>query len=373
MKLKLGQGRFALFVVALAGAAALGPVSAQSIPGVPGVSGRAATAAVESVESYSIDDVRAALAAAKKTLEGIEAAGETPGDAPPGTPLSAILQRLTLARTLASTYEKQLNSLEKAEAARRRLAEQQRANEAWRGLEQPPPHSVLLVDELRDELEAARNALASAKATTAMFNRLEADYASRLKAAQGAARLAVEAADRARGTPTFPQREWERGIASLRAAVDSAVQGLLQIGMRGAQSEVEAATATAELAMRKLNAVGTNVDLPPADLDKMLAEIESRRKAAERDLDRAVKASAAATDALSRAEARLAAARAAPSGNAAAMLPEAASIASELERDLSAAREVAATASQRLFLLRNTCFSSTARRSSGKRVRRPST
>jgi small-conductance mechanosensitive channel len=180
-----------------------------------------------------------------------------------------------------------------------------------------------------------------------LFDRLETDYAAKLKAAQGDARLAAEAADRARGTPDFPKREWESGIAAQRAAVDSAIQGLLQIGRRGAQAEVDVANATAEFATRRLNAVGTAIDLPRADLDKMLAEIDARRRNAESDLERAVKASAAATNAASGAEARLAAARQPAAGAVAAPSDTA-----ELERDLAAAREAASTASQRVFLLR---------------------
>jgi small-conductance mechanosensitive channel len=335
--------RRALIALAL-GYSSLFPVSAQN---VPSVAPKSEPGAPPAATSYSIDDVRAALAAARKSLEAIEAAGETPADAPPGTPLTEILQRLTLARTLASTYEKQLNSLEKAEASRRQQEEQQRAIDSWRGFEQAPPYSVLLVDELRGELVAARNALENAKSTMAMFNRLETDYATKLKAAQGAARLAAEAADRARGTPDFQKREWEHGIAALRAAVDGAVQGLLQIGRRGAQAEVDAANATAEFATRKLNAVGTAIDLPRADLDKMLAEIEARRRSAERDLERALKASAAAADAASSAEMRLASARKPGAGTSPAATDTA-----EQERDLAAAREAAATASQRVFLLR---------------------
>jgi len=342
--------RHALMALAL-GCGALLPVSAQNLlpEALKSEPGPASTA-----PSYSVDEVRAALAAARKSLEAIEAAGEAPTDAPPGTPLAEILQRLTLARTLASTYEKQLNSLEKAEAARQRQAEQQRAIESWRGFEQPPPYSVLVVDDLRNELLAARNALANAKSTSVMFDRLETDYTAKLKAAQGAARLAAEAADRARGTPEFQKREWEHGIAALRAAVDGAVQGLLQIGRRGAQAEVDAANTTAELAMLKLSAVGTAIDLPRADLDRMLAEIEARRRSAERDLERAVKTSAAASDAASKAELRLASERgpaAVATPSAAAASDEAARI-GELERELGAARETAATASQRVFLLR---------------------
>jgi small-conductance mechanosensitive channel len=122
---------------------------------------------------------------------------------------------------------------------------------------------------------------------------------------------------------------------------------LLQIGRRGAQAEVDAANATAEFATRKLNAVGTAIDLPRADLDKMLAEIEARRRSAERDLERALKASAAAADTASSAELRLATARKPAAGTSPAATDTA-----EQERDLAAAREAAATASQRVFLLR---------------------
>ncbi|MGE5161965.1 MAG: mechanosensitive ion channel domain-containing protein, partial [Betaproteobacteria bacterium] len=324
-----------------------GPLLAASAQGlVPATKKDEAAAAAVAAPSYTIEEVRAALAAARKSLEAIEAGGETPADAPPGTPLTDILQRLTLARLLASTYEKQLNSLEKTAAARQRLEEGRRALEGWRGFDQPPPYSVLVADELRAELQAARNSMDNAKSTAAMFSRLEADYAARLKAAQGAARLATEAADRARGTPEFPRRDWERSVAALRAAVDSAVQGLLQIGLRGAHVELEAAGATAELVTRKLNAVGTAIDLPRQDLDKLLAEIDARRRGAERDLERAVKASATAADAAAQAEQRLASARlpAAP--------PDAAARIGELEREVAAAREAATTASQRVFLLR---------------------
>lgn len=329
----------ALAVALLTGPAA--PAHAQAIPGVPP---KAESQAGPGVESYTADDVRKALAAAKRRLEVIEAGGEAPADAPPGTPISEVLQRLTLARTLASTYEKQLNSLAKMDAARRRQAEAQRASEAWHGFDQSPPYSVLLVDELRDELEAAKNSLESAKSTAALFKRLDENYASRLKASQGAARLAAEAADRARGTPDLPAREWANGMAALRAQVESAIQGLLQIGLRTAQAEADAATAVGELASRKLDAVGANVDLPRADLDKVLAEIESRRRTAERDLEGAIKRSAAAADALAKAELRLSNARAAQ-GAPATSVPD-------LEREAGAAREVEATASQRVFLLR---------------------
>ncbi|MGZ8980384.1 MAG: mechanosensitive ion channel domain-containing protein [Burkholderiaceae bacterium] len=295
--------------------------------------------------AYSAEDIRKAVDTARKQLETIEAGGETPSDAPPGTPLTDILQRLTLARTLASTYEKELNSLEKAEAARKRLTEAQRANESWRGFEQSPPYSVLTVDALRDERDAAKNSLDSAHANSAMLKRLDESYGSKVKTTQGAARLAAEAADRARGTPDYPAREWASRLAALRTQVDEAIQGLLQIGLRGAQADADAAKAVEELATRKLTALGNDVAFPREELDKVLLEIETRRRTVERELASTNKAQTAAAEALAHADLRVTNARTQETSWKGPSV-------AELERDAAAAREVEATASQRVFLLR---------------------
>jgi len=199
---------------------------------------------------------------------------------------------------------------------------------------------------VRDELAAARTLIENAKASSELFKRLQSDYASKLKATQGAARLAAEAADRARGTPEFPAREWEKGVAALRASVDGAIQGLLQIGVRSAEAEIETANATEALANRKLATAGTDLALPRADLDKMLADIDSRRRASERELERAVKAAASTAEAVAAAERRLAAVTSSATRERSARGRE------DLEREVAATREAATTASQRVFLLR---------------------
>ena len=342
--------RIALILSVLVVTSAPLPVGGQPAP-VPGTKSEStATDAAAAAPAESVEDIRKLLADARTRLEAIEAQGESPADAPPGTPLSEIIERVSLARLLASTYEKQLNAYASIEAARQRLAEAQRASESWRGFADPPPYSILLVDGLRDELEAAKSALASAEATVALFERLDAKYAPKVKASQSAARLAVEASDRARGTPSFPVREWERGVAVLRAAVDGATQVLLQLGLRSGQAEVAAAAAARDLSTRKLAAVGLKFHLPQADLEKLLAEIEKRKRAAELELERATRAAAAAAETVSKAELRLANASAAPKGSAGAQGK--AAPADERDRELALAREVAATASQRVFLLR---------------------
>ena len=298
-------------------------------------------------EQDSAADIRKAEAAAKLRLANIEASGSAPADAPPGTPPIEITARLTYARQLVSVYDRQLVALERLKAARDRRQQLQHALHSWRGFDDAPPHSVLVIDAIRDDLDAANHELATAREARALVERFNAEIASKVKAAQGDARLAAEAAVRARGSPEFARHEWNQNLAALKAEVDSQTQALLQIGLRATQAEQEAADLAHELARRKLLAAGSRITMPRADLERVYAEIEQRRLKTERALERATKEAAAAQSDLQAVEAY----QAAGPLNAATAVGDAAQLA-EFDRKLAVAREVSATATQRVFLLR---------------------
>jgi potassium-dependent mechanosensitive channel len=306
-----------------------------------------ATAAASPTERDSVADIRQAEAAAKARLVAIEVGGNTPEDAPPLTPPLEITARVTYARQLVSVYDRQLVALERLKAARERRHHAQRALESWRGSDDAPPRSVLVIDALRDELDAANQQLASAREAHALFERFNSETASKVKAAQGEARLAAEAAERVRGSPEFARHEWQRNLAALKAEVDSQTHALLQIGLRATQTEQEAAELAHELARRKLIAAGSEINMPPAHLDKVYAEIEERWLKTERALQRATNDAAAVQSALAAIEARQAAERAVAAASAA----DAHRLA-DLDRELAVAREAIFTANQRVFLLR---------------------
>ena len=268
-----------------------------------------ATATPAPTEQDSVAEIRKAEAAAKVRLATIEAGGSAPADAPPGTPPIEITARLTYARQLVSVYDRQLVALERLKDARERRQQVQRALQSWRGFDDAPPRSVLVIDAIRDDLDAANHELATAHEARALFERFNSETASKVKAAQGDARLAAEAAERARGSPDFARHEWQHNLAALKAEVDSQTQALLQIGLRATQVEQEAADLAHELARRKLLAAGSQITMPRADLDKVYAEIEQRRLKAERALERATNDAAAAQSALQAVEARQARAR----------------------------------------------------------------
>jgi len=306
-----------------------------------------ATATPAPTEEEAAAEIRKAEAVAKARLVTIEAGGNTPEDAPPATPTFEITARLTYARQLVSVYDRQLVALERLKAGRERRQQIQRSLESWRGFDDAPPRSVLVIDALRDELDAANQELAFAREAQALFERFNSETAFKVRAAQGEARLAAEAAEHARGSPDFARHEWQRNLAALKAEVDSQTQALLQIGLRATQAEQEAAELAHELARRKLIAAGAEINVPPAHLDKVYAEIEERRLKTERALQRASSDAAAVQSALDAVEARQAAERAVAAASAA----DAHRLA-DLDRELTVAREVVFTTHQRVFLLR---------------------
>ena len=337
--------------------AALGQTGAAS-KSVPAIARPPANATpqptVASEDDRASQDARAEiqrkLAAAQAQLAALETGPESATTAPVDTPPSEIVNRLALTRQLTGVYQQQLEMLTRTEEVRAHRADAERALESWSGFSTPPPHSLPVIDGLRDDQENAEARIASAQSRRTLFERFGNEIAAKLKASQAAARLAAEAADRAGGTPGAARAAWQRDVARLQAQLDGATQELLQMGGRNAREEAATAEASLALARRKLSAAGHDFNLPPEDLARIYAEIDTRRRAGERDLDRAVRAAALAADARGTAEQRFSDARAAtagPEGDAAAALRLEA-----LAEDLEVKREAATTATLRVDLLK---------------------
>ena len=302
-------------------------------------------------EIRTIESIGRELAASRDELKAIEDSPDQSLGAPPNTPSIEIGERLTLARQLATMYQQQQDALARGDAARALRAETERSARDWAGFAAPPPHSVLMVDGLRDRLQTADGQVANAEARASLLAGFLEHVGPKVKTSQGAARLAAEAADRARGTPDEARLEWQRLLAAMRARVDVATQDLLQMGARTAREEAAAAESERALARRQLEAAGRDLIFPPEDLARVDGELAARRRAAEAALAAAARVTAAASEARSAADAALAAARAAapaPGEDAAAR----AARLEELARIAELRREQAITANSRLDMLK---------------------
>jgi small-conductance mechanosensitive channel len=298
------------------------------------------------------EDIAKQLVAAQAQLDALEASstGITRG-APPGTAPSEITERIALSRQLVALYQQQLDVLDRTIASRTRRADEEQDERTWTGFSTPPPYSALMVDALHDVADNAESRIASATSRRTLFERFGVDVARKRKLSETAARLAAEAADGARGTPNFARLEWQRDLAALRARVDGATQELLQMAARDAREEGAAADASLALAQRQLAVVGQDIVITPDDLARIKVELDARRRAADRELDRALRASAAAIETRSAAESRLAQARVAPPRRDEDAATRAQRL-DGLDADVEVKREEAITATTRVSLLK---------------------
>ncbi len=344
--------RAAFLLLLVLGAALAVPVQGQ----VPALPGRAVPDAGTTVAEDAADvgalrtERQRLLAAAKAELDALEAGGSN-SVAPEGASAMQVSDRRSTARQLVTMYQQQLDTLERLEVARAQRAQAERTDREWSGFDPPPPLPVLTVDAIRDDAESAQNRLAATAARRTLLDRFAADIEPKLKASQAAARLAAEAADAGRGTPRHVQLEWERDLAALRARADVATRELIAIGTQAAREEAAAAQAALDLARRQLAASGGKFTLDPADIARVEADIDARRRATERDIERAVRSASAATEARLAADQRVA--------EAAAALPDETPAAHSLRRERALAeaqlrREQAVTAAQRAELLKDT-------------------
>ena len=120
--------------------------------------------------------------------------------------------------------------------------------------------------------------------------------------------------------------------------MDGATRELTQMGVRNAREEAGAAESSRTLAHRKRADAGHVFALSPADLARVYADIDTRRRTAERNLDHALRAASAAADARNEAERKLSVARP-PERDA-------------LESELHVKREAASAAALRTELLK---------------------
>lgn len=260
------------------------------------------------------DSLRRRLADARAQLERIGQQVTTREGVPAGVSTEALIERRALAERLVRTYEQASDNERLLAEAQRRRAELAAKAGAWTGFPTPPPHSLLLVDELRGAAAGARNRLDAAESKAKLLEQ-QADLArERLSRAQAAARQAAEragdAADAARARAV-----WERDGAELWARLEGGQLALLD-GARRLAAE-EAGEARDELAFldRQLRAASTEVAFPRADLDRVLARLAAEREALEREASQVRAREDARRKALAAAQVELDAARKAAPAN----------------------------------------------------------
>jgi len=295
----------------LAAACCAGLAAAQSLPPSfpalsPAKKAQAPAPAQPSGTPGTSPDQR--VAEVRAELDRVARQVATREGVPAGVPPEALLERRTSLERMVRAYEQARDNERLLAEAKRRRGELAAKSDAWTGFPTPPPHSLLLVDELRGAAAAARDRLEAAESKTKLIEQQSDLARERLSRAQAAAR---QAAERATDAPNGERGRlaFERESADLRARLEGAQVAFFEVARRLAAEEAGEARDELGFLDKQLRVATTAVAFPRADLDRVLARLAAERTTLERDAAQARATGQARRKALAAAQAELDAAR----------------------------------------------------------------
>lgn len=192
-----------------------------------------------------------------------------------------------------------------ASADARKAAENARAEDAaWTGFKEPPPYSIIMVDELLNERDAIKATLTSHESSLSNFERLLASTVAEIKAAEDAVSSRLVAVQNA-AQDTADAAKWRLEAARLRARLVATRAGYLQASCESLKDRVAASRSELALIERKVRAANANVRFSEEDLAKIEKISSERKKAVEKELAALSKRLKTAFSARSQAQAAL--------------------------------------------------------------------
>jgi len=253
-------------------------------------------------------DLKAKLAAAQSDLDRFVIQGIA--EVPPGTPPEDVIERRSLLELVVRHLERQLDARDALVAAQRERAALSAKVKAWAGFG-PGPHSLSLVDGLRESAQTAAERVKAAEAKLALLQGETDAFGQRLKDAEAKARLAEERAGSATDPAEAARRAWARDLAALRARALGVVVAGLDGRAELAREELTENREALEFAQAQVRDASKNMAFTRDDYNRVVARLDKEQQSLEAELTEAQARAAARRGALARAQADLAAARSA--------------------------------------------------------------
>jgi potassium-dependent mechanosensitive channel len=257
-----------LLAVAVAGQTSAGTNLASA--------GGAAEASAEPLETR-LAEARANLAALAP-----DAAAWT--NAPSGIPPQDISFRRALYQRLVRLYEQQLNGTAELEALKNSKAEVVRQAQTWTGFSEPRPYSILLTDNLREDLQAERLKVTNGESALSVLDQLIEDNRQLLTQTEGKIRLLNDELEGAQDSAARVRLSWQRDQVRLQSLVGSVSAAALDVERRLDEERLAQSRVRVGLLQRQLVVAEAGADFTHADLEKALGRLETEARQYEHDL-----------------------------------------------------------------------------------------
>lgn len=252
---------------------------------LPGASDPAVTNSVNSTAENSIQTLAKKLEDARQSLAIAMAPGEDSWtNAPAGISPQDISSRRTLLERLVRVYEQQLSAAKELETATNRKQAASREAQAWTGFSEPMPYSIHLTDQLREEIQAERAAVAGGGAAIQVVDQLIEENRNSLKQAEERIRQLNEQLEKTTDTVLSSRLSWQWELERLRSNVAVASANLLEAERRIREENLAASRTHLGLVQRQVVIADAGARFSQADLDVAITQLERERSQVEKEL-----------------------------------------------------------------------------------------
>lgn len=244
---------------------------------------------------------------ARRALAEVQAERDLTEIAPPGISRQEAEERYRLLDGLIVRLTSQLNLLdERKELLSARTAAEQKVK-SWTGFPEPPPYSILLVDEMRETVLAARAKARGLDSSRELFAQQDAHYLDSAKLAREQYIRVGDDLEHAQTPDARLTALWRKDLAGIRARNADAMAAWVALRHEVLGERSAVARAELDLLERQLAEARKRMVFSRADLNKALARLTSNRFRLEQEMEASLASDALRTRVLARTQRELAA------------------------------------------------------------------
>jgi potassium efflux system protein len=228
--------------------------------------------------AVTVQTIESRLADARANLAAADALGDAAiTNVPAGVSLQDMATRRALLSRLVRLLEQQSSNVTELEAAKNRRVELARRAQAWTRFAESPPYSILLPDRLREEVQAEQFKSASGEAAVSAIDLLIGENRNELAQTEERIRQFNERLEGAQDSAAAARLSWQRDLERLRCQVAGASVGVLDSERQLRQETLAESRIRDSWLRRQLVVADAGAQFTQADLETVMARLESAR------------------------------------------------------------------------------------------------
>lgn len=250
------------------------------------------------VATIDLQKIRAGIEGELRTLQERVARSDSPTAAPalPGVTAEEQESARRVATLLIHTYQSQLDLLAQIEIRRKAREAAELAEKNWSGFTQKPPYSILLADEVQEEMSTHRDALNLVQTSRHMIDAEAARFRERSEQSKEAVRRAADVLQRAApGTDARAVAAWRLDRARDEAKLAEAPVAATTLLSRELDEKLGLTRAQLRLAERQRALLAGKVRITESDIEEARARLTVVRDQRQKQLQSLVIATARET------------------------------------------------------------------------------